>query len=233
MTIQSIQPPANLSNATNAASAAADCVYGQTRAWSLACLALENEHRPTGKMAFELEQLISELKIRRLSLLKSYHQAHEGSKRTRSNELPALDQELQIIVPVLRKARVLLEAIKVGHSGCSISHIADFLLGVVVQTKQSHLYDGGAAPNSRYRAHHIQRFTSASIDVAKSMIEKHPGLFAHLPAMFTLAERLSLNSLIREKEVKSMTLEKATLRNRILAEMTLSTEEKNLLARFL
>lgn len=225
--------PPSTTNATNTASTAAECVYGQTRAWSLACLALENEHRPTGKMAFELEQLISELKIRRLSLLKSYHQAHEGIKRTRSNELPALDQELQIIVPVLRKARVLLEAIKVGHSGCSISHIADFLLGVVVQTKQSHLYDGGAAPNSRYRAHHIQRFTSASIDVAKSMIERHPNLFAPLPAMLTLAERPPLHNLILQKEEQSMFLKKATLRNRILAEMTLSTEEKNLLAQFL
>lgn len=204
--------------------------YDETRAWRLACLTIEGSSRPAGHLKTELQAFIPALQELRETLLK----IQKGSKvdtHLLPDSLPAIQQKLQVLSPMLKRAQVLLQAVNSNNPAYTIIHLADYMLSVVTQTKIEFLYDQPI--DGRHSGHHTRSYMPPSIAVVKSFILSYPGLFAPLPAMLTLVNMPSLTGILAQQEMFALMLRKKALRDRILTEMLLTAEDQSLLIRCL
>ena len=204
--------------------------YNETRAWRLACFSIEGGSRPAGHMKPDLEAFISALKELRGTMLKIQACAKVNSHLV-DDSLPAIHQKLQVVTPMLKRAQVLLQAVNANNPAYNITHLADYMLSVVTQTKPEFLYIN--AVSNRHTYLHTRNYMPPSVEIVKSFISNYPGLFAPLPAMFTLVNMPSLSGIVAQQEMYTLMLRKKALRDRILSEMLLTAEDQALLVRFL
>lgn len=204
--------------------------YEETRAWRLACTTIEGGSRPAGHMKPNLEEFIRALKELRGNMLKIQSCAKVNSHLVHES-LPAVQQQLQVVSPMLKRAQVLLQSVNANNPKYTITHLADYMLSVVVQTNPEFLYT--ETLRHRHTARHTRDYMPPSVEIVKSFISAYPGLFAPLPAMFTLVKMPSLSGLVVYREMHELVLRKNALRERILSEMLLTAEEQTLLARSL
>lgn len=131
--------------------------------------------------------------------------------------------QLQVLVPTLRLAYSLRQGGKRALEGYEL---ATFLLACATNSSKKALYasPAGYVPSPNW--------SDLSRNIAAGLIQDHPALFASLPAALARADR-GVVSVQGDLDRAELLARKGQLRERILAEMSLSAEESALLRRFL
>lgn len=131
--------------------------------------------------------------------------------------------QLQVLVPTLRLAYSLRQGGKRALEGYEL---ATFLLACATNSSKKALYasPAGYVPSPNW--------SDLSRNIAAGLIQDHPALFASLPATLARADR-GVVSVQGDLDRAELLARKGQLRERILAEMSLSAEESALLRRFL